>query len=214
MRLSRLVAAAVLAIAPAAAAQQFDFSIANIMRGPEVYGREPQNVRWTADGQWIYFQWLEPGSDWRLPAKQFRVRAQAGAKPEAVAPADVAAVQFADGGVQSPNRGKRLYVNGGTIVVHDVATKSNRIVTQTLEPKTNVTLSADGRQVFYSAGDNVYAIALDSGSLRQLTDIRVQTPPATQLGGGRAGAGGRGSADSASSRAALERQQRVLFGVV
>src|SRR5687767_1931808 len=102
MRLPRQILAAALLAAPAAAQQsgRFDFTIANIMRGPEVYGREPQNVRWTADGQWIYFQWLEPGSNWRLPAKQFRVRAQAGAKPEAVAPADIAAVQFADGGVQ------------------------------------------------------------------------------------------------------------------
>src|SRR5688572_21858087 len=173
MRLSRLVAAAVLAIAPAAAAQQFDFSIANIMRGPEVYGREPQNVRWTADGQWIYFMWLEPGSDWRLPAKQFRVRAQPGAKPEAVAPGDVAAVQFADAGIRSADNRKRLYVNSGTIVLHDLPAKTNRIVTQTLEPKTNVSFSADARQVFYTASDNVYSISLDSGAVRQLTDIRL-----------------------------------------
>src|SRR4051812_29819776 len=150
MRSSRLLLAAALISAPAAAQQpKFDFTIANIMRGPEVFGREPQNVRWTADGQWIYFQWLEPGSDWRLPLKQFRVRAQPGAKPEAVLSADLPAVQFADGGVQSPDKRKRLYVSGGTIVVHDVATKTNRIIAQTLEPKSNAAFSADGRQVFY-----------------------------------------------------------------
>ena len=100
MRPSRLLIAAVFCAAPLAAqAPKFDFTIANIMRGPEVFGREPQNVRWSADGQWIYFQWLEPGSDWRLPLKQFRVRAQAGAKPEVVSPNDVPAVQFADAGL-------------------------------------------------------------------------------------------------------------------
>src|ERR1044072_6419379 len=84
MRLSRLAGVAAIIAAPAAAQQpKFDFTIANIMRGPEVFGREPQNVRWTTDGQWIYFQWLEPGSDWRLPLKQFRVRAVAGSKPAA-----------------------------------------------------------------------------------------------------------------------------------
>ena len=214
MRLPRLVVAAALIAGPVSAQQpRFDFTIANIMRGPEVYGREPQNVRWTADGQWIYFQWLEPGSDWRLPLQQFRVRAQPGARPEAVAPADVAAVQFADAGVQSADQRRRLYVNGGTIVVHDATTKTNRIVTQTLEPKTNVSFSADARQVFYTAGDNVFAISLDTGSVRQLTDIRVQ-----QVGGGAAGpvGGGRGTTpvDSASSRAELIRQQRQLFQVV
>jgi dipeptidyl aminopeptidase/acylaminoacyl peptidase len=218
MRLLRLFVVACGLAAPALAQQpRFDFTIANMMRGPEVYGREPQNIRWTADGQWIYFMWLEPGSDWRLPNRQFRVRAQPGAKPEPVAPSAVAAVQFADGGVQSADKRKRLYVNGGTIVLHDVATKSNRIVSQTLEPKTNVTFSADARQVFYTAGDNVFAITLDSGAVRQLTDIRLQVagggPTAGQAGaagGGRSGA----RADSNSSRAMLERQQRELFGVV
>src|SRR6185503_9137991 len=99
MRPSHLAFAAAMVAAPLAAQQpKFDFTIANIMRGPEVYGRDPQNVRWTADGQWIYFQWLEPGSDWRLPLKQFRVRAQPGAKPEVVAPADLAQALFADAG--------------------------------------------------------------------------------------------------------------------
>ncbi len=213
--LSLSVATACLTASAAAQQPRFDFTIANIMRGPEVYGREPQNVRWTADGQWIYFMWLEPGSNWRLPARQFRVRAQPGAKPEPVAPSEVAAVQFADG-QQSADKRKRLYVNGGTIVVHDVATRSNRIVSQTLEPKSNVNFSADARQVFYTAADNVFAIALDSGSVRQLTDIRVRaaaTGSAGQLGSS-AGGRGRGTADSASARAALERQQRELFGVV
>ena len=54
------------------------------MRGPELYGRQPQNVRWSADSRWIYFTWLEPGTNWRETPKQFRVRAVAGAKPERV----------------------------------------------------------------------------------------------------------------------------------
>jgi dipeptidyl aminopeptidase/acylaminoacyl peptidase len=220
MRPSRLALAAAFFAAPALAqAPKLDFTIANIMRGPEVYGREPQNVRWSADGQWIYFQWLEPGSDWRLPLRQFRVRAQAGAKPEVVAPNDIAGVQFADGGVLSADKKKRLYVNGGTIVVHDVATKANRIVAQTLEPKQNVTFSADARQVYYTADNNVFAISLDTGAVRQLTDIRVQTSqgtPQTAPTGGRGGLGGnRATAiDSGSSRAELMRDQRELFQVI
>src|SRR3954463_15801 len=65
----------------------FDFSIKNIMRGPELYGRAPSNVRWTQDGKWIYFSGLEPGADFRETVKPFRVRAVAGAKPERVSAA-------------------------------------------------------------------------------------------------------------------------------
>ncbi|HET9426283.1 MAG TPA: prolyl oligopeptidase family serine peptidase [Gemmatimonadaceae bacterium] len=219
-RFRRAALAALVVIPVTLSAQQpapFEFSIRNIMRGPEVYGREPQNIRWSLDGQWIYFMWLEPGADWRLPLKQYRVRAQAGAKPEVVAPSEVPAVQFADAGARTVDGRKRLYVEGGTIVVHDVPTKTTRIVSQTLEPKTNVTFSADGRQVFYTAANNVFAIALDSGWVRQLTDIRVQGGADTSRGG--RGAAGRGSVlsgatDSATQRAVLERQQRELFQVV
>ena len=78
----RKVLLALLLSAPLSAQQptasKFDFSIKNIMRGPELYGRQPQDVRWSADNKWIYFTWLEPGADWRETAKRFRVRAQAG----------------------------------------------------------------------------------------------------------------------------------------
>ena len=39
-----------------AQSRSFDFSIKNIMRGPDVYVREPKQVRRSPDGQWIYFQ--------------------------------------------------------------------------------------------------------------------------------------------------------------
>ncbi|MEO5589589.1 MAG: hypothetical protein ABIS03_08390, partial [Gemmatimonadaceae bacterium] len=80
-----------LVIAAPLSAQQpvstFDFSIRNMMRGPELYGRAPSDVRWSADSHWIYFNWLDAGTDWRETPKRYRVRAVAGAKPERVSPA-------------------------------------------------------------------------------------------------------------------------------
>src|SRR5947209_5470613 len=81
------VLAASLFFASSALAQRpstFDFSIKNIMRGPELYGRPPENVRWSADSKWIYFTWLEPGHSFRDQPTLFRVRATAGSKPERV----------------------------------------------------------------------------------------------------------------------------------
>ena len=72
MKTALLLCSSLSMIAAPLAAQRtggFDFSIKNMMRGPELYGREPQAVRWSADGKWIYFNWLEPGSDWRLPVR-------------------------------------------------------------------------------------------------------------------------------------------------
>ena len=73
-------------------AARFDLTIANIMRGPEHFGREPQNVVWSADGQWLYFQWNPPGAAWDEPSRAYRVRAVAGAAPERVADAQMDSV--------------------------------------------------------------------------------------------------------------------------
>ncbi|MGA0920421.1 MAG: hypothetical protein ACO3SD_06885, partial [Gemmatimonadaceae bacterium] len=76
--------AAAVFVGRAEAQQPFDLSVKNIMRGPELYGREPQNVRFTADGQWLYFQWLAPGATWNTNLEPYRVAARAEAVPERV----------------------------------------------------------------------------------------------------------------------------------
>lgn len=101
-------------------AQTFDFSIKNMMRGPEVYGREPANVRWTNDGQWIYFNWLPAGSDWRDQVKPYRVRALQGAKPELVTDAHMDSVgAMLVSGIPSPDKSRRLIEYRGDISILD-----------------------------------------------------------------------------------------------
>ena len=100
MKMTRI--AILLAVAAPLLAQQprsFDFSIANIMRGPELYGREPQRVQWSADGKWIYFYWNAPGTKWSEPAVPYLIAAKAGATPERLSEAQVdsAGPLFANG---------------------------------------------------------------------------------------------------------------------
>src|SRR5690242_12171677 len=53
---------------------KFLLTIDNIMRGPELYGYAPQQVRWSGDNQRIYFQWKQasdsfdkPFNTWMIP---------------------------------------------------------------------------------------------------------------------------------------------------
>ena len=53
---------------------KFLLTIDNIMRGPELYGYPPQDVRWSGDNQRIYFQWKQasdpidkPPDTWMVP---------------------------------------------------------------------------------------------------------------------------------------------------
>jgi len=201
----RPIATGLLCIASAAiplSAQEskpFDFSIKNIMRGPELYGRQPTDVRWSADSRWIYFTWLEAGTDWRETPKQFRVRAVPGAKPERVT------IQQIDSTGSRFSRSERSH-NGryaavafnGDLYLNDLTTGTTRRLTQTVDAESNPQFSADDRQVFFVRGNNIYSIDLTNGLLRQLTDIR-QGPAPTD------------SARAQGQRGRLEQQQRELF---
>ncbi|HEX9564544.1 MAG TPA: hypothetical protein VF981_11255, partial [Gemmatimonadaceae bacterium] len=88
---------------------RFDLSIPSIMRGPELYGRAPSNPRYTPDGQWIYFNWLPPGSGWRETMKPYRAHALAGARPERVTEAHMDSVgPSLAGGSESADRARRV----------------------------------------------------------------------------------------------------------
>ena len=187
---------------PAQGSGPFDLTIRNIMRGPELYGRTPSNVRWSADGRWIHFQWNEPGTDWREPLRPYRVRAAAGAQPERLtsAQADSAAPYVAEGAV-APDRRSRVVEALGDIWLVSFRDGSARRLTRTVAVETRPTFSADGRTVYFVRDNNAFAIALGDGSTSQLTDIRSGPAPVD-------------SARPVGQRGYLEQQQRELFAAV
>ncbi|MBI2796246.1 MAG: prolyl oligopeptidase family serine peptidase [Gemmatimonadetes bacterium] len=223
------LAVAVARQAPAQQPATFDFSIRNIMRGPEVYGREPAQVRWSPDGQWIHFQWLPPGSDFRETPKPYRVRAQAGARPERLteAQADSAGPLIASGST-SLDRTRRAVEYRGDLYVVDLGKSVARRLTETNAPETNPRFSSDGQRVFFVREGNAYSIDLGTGLTRQLTDIRAADAPAAAApaatGGGRGGQGGaQGAGRTApqaraggalTQRGAIEADQKKLLEAV
>src|ERR1700730_14836350 len=55
--MKRLLFIAILALS--AHAQTFDLTVDNIMRGPQLVGYAPDDVRWTPDGSRLYFTWKQ-----------------------------------------------------------------------------------------------------------------------------------------------------------
>ena len=47
---------------------RFQLTIDNIMRGPNLYGWAPQEVRWSPDGAHVYFSWKQ----WNDPLEKDR----------------------------------------------------------------------------------------------------------------------------------------------
>ena len=187
--------------APVRPASAFEFSIKNIMRGPELYGREPQRIQWSADSKWIYFSWNPPGTDWREPARPYRVRATGGA-PERVPDNQADSVgALLETGERSRDGKSRVVSSQGDLYIVSLPDGRVRRLTQTNGDERDPHFSADGRRVFFFRDNNVFSIDLDGGLVRQLTDVRSGPAP-------------KDSAKAQGQRGTLEAQQRELFDVV
>lgn len=238
-RSARALLASALVLGPLALPAQratrptFDMTIANIMRGPEHYGREPQNVRWSPDGEWIYFNWLPAGSDWRLSPRPYRVRAAPGATPEAVDAAEMERMNpLLANGTFSRDGSRKLTTDRGDLWLVDMRASTARRLTQTTDAESAPRFSPDEQRVIFVRGGNAWSLDLTTGETKQLTDIR--TPGATadaagaQAAGGRGGGGrgaappptaqattGRGGRGAANpQRTAMEEDQKRLFQVI
>jgi dipeptidyl aminopeptidase/acylaminoacyl peptidase len=166
------LAALPLALGASLDAQAFELTVPNIMRGPEHVGEPPQMVRWTDDGQWIYFRWKPGGLDWQEDVEFFRVSSRGGT-PEQVTEAHMDSVgALLSAGDMSRDRRWKVVSHDGDIWLIDRRRNETRRLTDTRTSERNPVLSRDARTVYFTRGDNVFSLGVESGALRQLTDIR------------------------------------------
>lgn len=182
----------------AQATPAFELTVPSIMRGPELVGEEPVDVTWSDDGRWVFFRWKPGGRPWHEPLALYRVPA-AGGTPERLsdAAADSLEVLLAGGDI-SLDRRWRVVSHRGDIHLIDRRSLAVRRLTDTRTPKTSPVLSADARVVYFIQDDNVFALSLGDGSLRQLTDVRRGPAPEEPR-------------PAEGQRRFLEEQQRELF---
>lgn len=174
----------------------FELSVANIMRGELLVGRSPSEVRWSDDSRWVYFRWRDPNAA-DTTTYTYRVAAGGGA-PERLSDEDAWNTAPVSQGDWSLDRRRRAIARNGDIFV--VAGRRETRITDTPTRESNPHLSPDGRTVYYVSGNNVHAVAVEGGPVRQLTDIRTEKAPSEREAEGQA--------------RFLEQQQRELFGVI
>lgn len=179
-----------------------DLELAWIMRGPELVGREPSNVRWSPDSRWLYFDWLPPGASWRDSPRPFRVRAAPGAEPEALSPAAWDSLQaLVAPGVTSPDGRRRVTsVRGDLFLVELPGGRLHRLTDTPSGSETDPSFDRTGTRVFFRRDLNLYTFDLTTLAVRQLTDIRAGPAP--------------DSARAEGQRAFLEREERSLIAAI
>jgi len=153
-------------LAVAAQAQNFDLTIDNIMRGPNLYGYPPQDVRWTPDGSKIYFSWkqwsdpLEKDRDtWVVNRDGSGLRKLSDEEKKDGPPAS---------GEYTRDKRKVVYVEDGDIYLWD---GKRHAITQTTDTESAPHFTFDEQRVTFVRDNNLFAVSLRDGSIAQLTNV-------------------------------------------
>ncbi len=178
--------------------QDFELSIRNIMRGPELLGQSPTGVRWTDDSAWLYFRWRPGGLGWDDERSLYRVPAGGGTPEKLDDDAEYEAAVLIAGGDVSRDRRWRISTVRGDLYLVDRRAMTPRRLTHTEDGEGSAIFSEDGESVLFQREGNIYRLTLESGELEQLT--RVSTDPAPGE-----------DEEAEGQRAFLETQQAELF---
>jgi len=180
-----------------AMAQGFRLTVESIMRGPDLVGTAPSNLRFSADGRYVYFAWRSPGVD--TLDRDYRAAVTGAQSPERLPRNVVDTIAMADG-TWSPDLRREIVVLKGDLWLVE-RTGAKRRLTQTPAPESDPAWSADGRTVYFTRDGNAWALGLEDGALRQLSDVRRGPAP-------------RKPSDPTGEKKFLRDQQRELFDFI
>jgi len=163
---------AALVCAPPAAAQPAPprtLTVEWIMQGPALYGYEPRAVRWSGDGRRVYFEWKQASepqekeySTWVVNRDGSGLRRLS--DEEATEAPPVRASRSADDRFG-------VYAREGDIWLYDYWTDRARRLTRTTEAESSPRITRNGKRVTFVRGSNLFALALETGEIEQLTNI-------------------------------------------
>ena len=154
---------------PAAAQSgRFDLTVDSIMRGPDLVGYPPTDLRWSADSQRLYFEWRKPGED---EASTYEV-ARTGGAPRKFSDEERKKVPSATGRWDKSRR-RVLFVDGGDVVLVDAQTGTRRQITRTTGNESSPRWARNDTHITFVRDGNLFIVPVDPGGaslLTQLTD--------------------------------------------
>lgn len=174
------------------AIQAQNLKLEDIMKGNAFIGPQPENHRWSVDGQKIYFEWNpknEPGSSTYFWKKGMKA-------PELASDKEAAFSQQ----TYIPNANKSIfyYINSGTLYSYEA--KSGKTITlfQQSAPVGNLQIGATKGIVFFEQNGNMFQLNTNQGSLIQLTNFKK----------------GKDDDETKPAETFLDKQQKELFQFV
>jgi dipeptidyl aminopeptidase/acylaminoacyl peptidase len=156
----------------------FPLTVDSIMRGPELVGNPPNNLRWSGDSKELYFEWLMPKEDQAATW----VVAREGGTPRRLSETERRNAPLPNGQWDAARR-RVLGVDRGDIVVIDTVARRRIDVTRTTGAESSPRWARGETHVTFIRDNNLFIVPVESvatGSLVQLTDVSTRrTDPRT-----------------------------------
>jgi dipeptidyl aminopeptidase/acylaminoacyl peptidase len=179
-----------------AAADPAQLTLEQIMSDTDWIGNPPEDPYWSDDGHAIYYE-RERDGEGRQKKDLYRVDVAAGVVGKAVR-IDPAERSRADApGERNRQRTRKVYAREGDLFIKDLRTGAVRQVTRTGDVGDGPGFLADGRRVWFRAGDDVFVYDVESGLLSKVASLKLAKDPADK-----------------KERTFLEEQQTRLFDVI
>ena len=153
-------------------AKSFPLTVDSIMRGPELVGNPPNNLRWSGDSKQLYFEWLIPKDD--QPSTW--VVGRDGGTPRRLTEAERRMAPLANGQWDAKRR-RILGVDRGDIVIIDTVNQKRLDVTRTTGNESNPRWAKGETHVTFVRDNNLFIVPVESvsgGSVVQLTDVAAR----------------------------------------
>lgn len=173
-------------------AAKFDLSVDNLMRGPGLYGWQPKDLRWSGDGQKLFFHWKRHDEPFHKDYSTYVVnRDGSGLRKLDETEAKDAPPENGD---ETRDWKLSVYSEGGDLFLYDSMAMRRHQLTKTNAAESDPHFTHDEKRIAFTRGNNLFILSPRDGSLEQVTDIRS----------GEGGSGSSGPKDGGSGLFAVD----------
>ena len=148
-------------------------SIEQIMKGKDFTGYWPENVKWSEDGKFVYFDW-NPDKD--AESSLYKI------SPSDPVPEKVSIEEKKDlpgpKGNYSADHSLKTYEKDGDIFLLDIPHHQVRRITNTVGRESDPQITLSGKDIVYRSGYNLFSWSLETGLTTQLTNFQQGKPSA------------------------------------
>lgn len=195
------------AVGSAQQVKKFELTVDSIMRGPNLVGYSPTDVRWSRNSQNVYFRWKRAGEP-RLKDPDTYAVSRDGRGLRKLSEDETKQIPPTSGEL-SRDKKFTVFTEDGDVFLFDHEKNQRRQITSTTDAETNARFTRDGKSIYFTRQNNLYALSLETGFLEQLTDIRA--------GGAGAGQGQQTAGEQkkgTESQETLKKEERALLEAV